>query len=125
MSSETGESITHNQQLVALCEANDEFEARMIVAMLADHGIEATTTGEFTAGFRAEAPGEVRVHIYAADLPVAQDLLNKARSQSDSAEDTELDRQSASPPREPVFSSWLLISVVITVIILCLLAMDW
>jgi len=52
-----------------------EHEAAMIVALLAALGIKAHTTGDFTAGFRAEAPGSVQVQVKAVDLPQARQAL--------------------------------------------------
>lgn len=69
---------------VELCKSADEYEASMIVALLADHDIQATMTGEFSAGFRAEAPGVVRVHVAHADLPLAKQLLAEAIKHRDS-----------------------------------------
>ena len=48
-----------------------EIEGAAIVAALADHGIKASTTGDFTAGFRAEAPGWVQVVVRAEDFEQA------------------------------------------------------
>lgn len=60
----------HAPQVLASLYA--ETEAAMIVAALADHGVEASTTGGITAGFRAEAPGRV-------DIIVRQEQLEKAQ----------------------------------------------
>lgn len=43
----------------------------MLVSYLAGQGIDATTAGEYTAGFRAEAPGDVQVLVRHADLEKA------------------------------------------------------
>ena len=52
-----------------------EQEAAMIVAALADLGIEAHATGDITAGFRAGAPGYVQIQVRAVDLPQARQAL--------------------------------------------------
>jgi len=52
--------------------------ARALVAALADQGIQATTTGDFTAGFLAEAPGTVQVVVKRKDLPRAQQVMDEA-----------------------------------------------
>lgn len=52
-----------------------EFEASAIVAALAEQGIEATMTGGFTAGFLAEAPGDVAVAVKQEDLEKAKIAL--------------------------------------------------
>lgn len=50
-------------------------EAAAIVLALRDHGIDAQTTGGFTAGFRAESPGLVHVIVKASDLERAKTAL--------------------------------------------------
>ncbi len=62
---------------VALISVPDELEATALVTALADHGIEAHTTGALTAGFRAEAPGEVSVIVRGTDLARAQQALEQ------------------------------------------------
>jgi hypothetical protein len=52
-----------------------DLEAAMIVSALAAHEVDATTSGEFTAGFRAEAPGEVKVLVRRSDLERARQVL--------------------------------------------------
>lgn len=52
-----------------------EIEGAAIVAALAEHGIKASTTGDFTAGFRAEAPGWVQVVVKHQDLEQAKQVL--------------------------------------------------
>lgn len=53
----------------------------MIVAALAEHEMLATMTGQFTAGFRAEAPGWVRILVAEQDLPRAQALLEEIKAE--------------------------------------------
>ena len=52
-----------------------EAEAAIIVAALAVRGVQASTTGDYTAGFRAEARGQVRVVVRRADLARAKQSL--------------------------------------------------
>ena len=59
-------------------------EAVGIVAALAAHGIQAFTTGGLTAGFRAEAPGNVNVVVKQADF--AQAKLALAEIEKDRVE---------------------------------------
>jgi hypothetical protein len=63
----------HNPAI--LISARDDIEAAAIVAALASRGIDASTTGDFTAGFRAEAPGDVNVIVKQADLDRARNAL--------------------------------------------------
>ena len=57
----------------------NEFEAAMIVSALAARDIDASTAGSFTAGFRAEAPGDVEVVVRQRDLERAKTALNELR----------------------------------------------
>lgn len=52
-----------------------EIEAAAIVTALGAHSIQASTTGGYTAGFRAEAPGNVNVIVRRQDLERAQRIL--------------------------------------------------
>jgi len=49
--------------------------ATAIVTGLAAHGIQASTTGDYTAAFAAHAPGDVQVIVRHADLAKAQKVL--------------------------------------------------
>ncbi len=61
-----------------------EAEAAAIVLALKEQGIEATTTGSFTASFRAETPGLVQIVVHAADLDRAKVVLEEIeRGQSE------------------------------------------
>lgn len=60
--------------------------AKAIVVALADQGIQATTTGDYTAGFLAEAPGTSQVVVKRKDLPRAQQVLAEIN-----ADTTEID----------------------------------
>lgn len=61
-----------------------DVEAAAIVAALAERGVQASTTGGYTAGFRAEMPGQVSVVVRYADLDQAQ--LTLAEIKRDQAE---------------------------------------
>ncbi len=47
----------------------------MLVAALKDHGVDARAVGALTAGFRAEAPGVIKVMVREADLDDATRVL--------------------------------------------------
>ena len=51
--------------------------AAPIVAALSAEGIEAVTTGGFTAGFLAEAPGSVQIMVKREDLSRAQQVFDQ------------------------------------------------
>ncbi len=73
MSGETG------PELVEAAKVPSEIEANLIVAALAEHGIEARAVGGLTAGFRTEAPGMVRVLVRAADEADAAAVIDAVR----------------------------------------------
>lgn len=64
---------------VRILMAKDELEAAMAVGLLAQHGIEAHATGDFTAGFRVEAPGGVAVVVHDKDVFEASRILSETR----------------------------------------------
>ena len=57
--------------------AASECEAALVVGLLADHGVEARTVGNFIAGFRAEAPSLVGVVVREADAAEAKAILGE------------------------------------------------
>ena len=46
----------------------NEVEAAAILTALGDYGVHALTTGSYTSGFRAEAPGAIQVIVRSSDL---------------------------------------------------------
>ena len=73
---------------VVLVSVPNEMEAALIANSLCERGIEATTTGGYTSGFKAEAPGDVQVLVRATELEQAKAVLAAIRqeqSDSDSA----------------------------------------
>jgi hypothetical protein len=67
----------HSERLALLDSAPTEMEAGVIVAALEQAGIPATMTGTHTAGFRAEAPGWVKILVAEEDLRRAQRVLRE------------------------------------------------
>lgn len=64
----------------------NDVEAAAVVTALEAHGISATATGGFTAGFRAEAPGSVNVVVRRCDMPRARSVLAELREQRDESD---------------------------------------
>jgi len=60
-----------------LTSVRNDLEAAPLLAALDRLGIEATTTGGFTADFRAEAYGEVRIVVKHKDLARAKEALEQ------------------------------------------------
>lgn len=67
--------------LEPLVSAASEAEAAVVVDFLADRGIQAVVVGAFTAQFKAEAPGEVRVLVHRDDLEAARSALAEIQPQ--------------------------------------------
>lgn len=62
---------------VVLTSVPSEIEATAIVTALGAEGIEAMMTGALTAGFRAEAPGEVQVLVHEKDFFQAKRVFDE------------------------------------------------
>jgi len=69
----------------------DEMEAAAIVDALAEHGIRARAVGGYTSGFRAEAPGDVKVVVGRADMARAEEVLAEIRSEPVEVDWSEVD----------------------------------
>jgi len=61
---------------------SDEWEAGLVRDTLLAAGIPATIAGGFTASFRADAPGRVRVLVRESDLAAAAEAVRKAREEA-------------------------------------------
>ena len=62
-------------KLETVAERSMESAALILVSVLKDAGIRAIATGGFTAGFRAEAPGMVKVQTFEADAERARQVI--------------------------------------------------
>lgn len=60
-----------------------EMEAGAIVSALEAAGVQAEAVGGYTAGFRAEAPGEVQVVVRHVDLERATSILAELRGDAE------------------------------------------
>lgn len=56
-----------------------EFEAALVVTHLAEQGIQAEAVGGYTAGFRAQAPGDIKILVRAGNMEKARQILNELR----------------------------------------------
>ncbi|MDZ4657657.1 MAG: DUF2007 domain-containing protein [Bythopirellula sp.] len=82
--------------LVTLTELSTDMEAAMIIAALEREGIEAFMKGEYTAGFRAEAPSWPKVEVRVSDFERARSVLAALHPQSeDMPSNEEADTRSA------------------------------
>lgn len=69
------------EHIVRLISTPNEREAAVIVATLDEQGIPARMSGQFSAEFRAEAPGLVHILVAEDDLARAQEVLAEARQE--------------------------------------------
>ena len=70
-------------RLVTVAERDLESAALILVTVLKDAGIRAIATGGFTAGFRAEAPGVVKVQTFEVDAERARQVISEIRALPD------------------------------------------
>lgn len=70
---------------------SDEWEAGLVRDALLAAGIPATIAGGFTASFRADAPGRVRVLVRERDLAAAAEALRRARDEAATIDWDEID----------------------------------
>jgi hypothetical protein len=68
-----------DHELVLLTSTPTEMGASIIIAALEDNGIEASMTGNFTAGVLAEVMGWVQVLVPEAELTRAQQVMNEVK----------------------------------------------
>jgi len=78
----------------------NEIEAAMIVNALEEQGIRATAVGGYTSGFRAEAPGGVRVVVAQGDLFRAREVLAEVRREQAEIAGPEADRDEEEPTED-------------------------
>jgi hypothetical protein len=78
---------------------SDEWEAGLVRDTLLAAGIPATIAGGFTASFRADAPGRVRVLVRERDLAAAAEAIRAAREEAATIDWDSVDL--GGPEREP------------------------
>jgi hypothetical protein len=76
---------------VILMSASSEMEAAPIVSALREEGIEVTTTGDLTSGFRAYAPGEVQLIVRQRDLEQARAAVERFEQNDASVDWSQVD----------------------------------
>ena len=67
----------NDDHIVTLAFFPSEIEATLIADELKREGIQAEPAGLLTAGFRAEAPGRVKVLVHEKDFEQARQLLDE------------------------------------------------
>ena len=77
---------TSIENLVTLTELSTDLEAAMVIAALEREGIEAFMKGEYTAGFRAEAPSWPKVEVRQSDYERARAILDSMQPAHDESQ---------------------------------------
>ena len=72
-----------DDDLVILCRFPFEMEAAPVVTELEANDISASLVGGFTAGFIAEAPGDVQVKVLFKDFEKAREILKRFQDEND------------------------------------------
>lgn len=73
-------TASDSDEPIVLARVPHDTAAAIIVNALKRRGLFATTTGEYTAGFRAEAPGDVKILVRKNELAAAREVLADIRS---------------------------------------------
>ena len=85
-------------EMVHLTSTPTEMEASIIIAALEDNGIEATMTGNFTAGVLAEVMGWVEILVPEDKLTRAQEVMNEVKQHRSDIDWSQVD---VGQPEEP------------------------
>lgn len=67
--------------------AENPIEAGAVVTALEAEGIEATTTGSYTSGFQAEAPGQVQVIVRQSQADKARHILERLEQEAETEQE--------------------------------------
>lgn len=87
--------------VVTLAFVPSEIEATLIADELKREGIQAEAAGFLTAGFRAEAPGRVKVLVHEKDLERAKELLDVYIASRDEIDWSQVDLGEAEDGADP------------------------
>lgn len=80
-----------DRKFVTLTIVNLEAHAEMIVASLRNEGIDAYAVGGLTGGFRAEAPGAVKVVVAEEDHERAGEALERIQQDAEDIDWSQVD----------------------------------
>lgn len=64
-----------SERMIRITSRPTEPEAAIVVGALEDAGIRAVMSGQYSAGFKAEAPGWVAISIFEKDRQAAEEVL--------------------------------------------------
>lgn len=78
-------------ELTTLAHVPTEAEAVPIVEALSAAGIAATMTGGFTAGFIAEAPGDISIQVFEKDRAEAEKIIRQFEQENEEIDWSQVD----------------------------------
>lgn len=114
---------TATDSLTVVTSVPEEVGAAAIVGLLAEHGIKAIAIGGTTAGFRAEAPGQVQVVVAEADHARATAIVREQSRRiggvdlEELGEPEEETSEASSHILQSRFWRYLVVSIVILVVL--------
>jgi hypothetical protein len=85
--------ITDPNSPTVVYSADNAIEAAAIVTALEAEGITTTTTGSYTSGFQAEAPGPVQVVVRQSQAEKALAILERLEDEAEASEEESDDEE--------------------------------
>jgi hypothetical protein len=82
---------SESSDLEVLVTVSNEVEAAAIVGALHEKGVQAVATGGYISGFKAEAPGDVRVLVRHSEADTARRMLDQIRQEQTDIDWSEID----------------------------------
>jgi Putative prokaryotic signal transducing protein len=84
-------SPEHPEHVVPVTSMPNELEAGVVVAALEEAGIKSTMSGVYTAGFRAEAPGQVQILVAQEDEARAREIIRLGEENKENVDWSQID----------------------------------
>jgi Putative prokaryotic signal transducing protein len=84
-------SPEHPEHVVPVTSMPNELEAGVVVAALEEVGIKSTMSGVYTAGFRAEAPGQVQILVAKEDEARAREVIRLGEENKEDVDWSQVD----------------------------------
>ncbi len=84
-------SPEHPEHVVPVTSMPNELEAGVVVAALEESGIKSTMSGVYTAGFRAEAPGQVQILVAKEDEARAREVIRLGEENKEDVDWSQVD----------------------------------
>ena len=82
---------SESSDLEILVMVSNEVEAAVIVGALQEKGVHAVATGGYISGFKAEAPGDVKILVRHNEADEARRMLDQIRQEQSEVDWSEID----------------------------------